>query len=47
MIKPMQAGGKPGYSNTDEQEVPNRTDTPKEFPDKRGDDPDSRVPERA
>lgn len=47
MITISQAGGKPGYGNTDEPEVPNRTDVPKEFPDKRGDDPDTRVPERA
>jgi hypothetical protein len=42
--------GKPGYQNTDEPPKP-ATDqppkTPQEFPNRRGDDPDSRPPERA
>lgn len=42
-----QQGGKPGYGNTNEQEIPSREDVPKEFPDRRGDDPDTRTPERA
>lgn len=40
-------GGKPGYRNTDEPAKPESDEPPKEFPDQRGPDPDTRPPERA